>query len=156
MSVWRRTNKLVEEKKGTKWQRYPTIIPYTFCRRRFGPYEYASPAESSSAIVELKSSYVLRSGERPDGPKGTYDGTYVEDYQYADDSGDLDQCNGRIGVTPEYPNGTYYYVATLDWPYLGRYFRGRIAKSFISKSGIGGSRPRPPRDRPRPPMGAEN
>ena len=26
--------------------------------------------------------------------------------------GDLDECNGRFGSTPEYPQGTYYYVST--------------------------------------------
>ena len=26
--------------------------------------------------------------------------------------GDLDQCNGRFAATPEYPEGTYYYVST--------------------------------------------
>jgi len=33
-------------------------------------------------------------------------------------------------VIPEYPDGTYYYVATLEWPFLGRCFVGDIADSF--------------------------
>ena len=33
-------------------------------------------------------------------------GTFTSDYQYVANSGDLDECNGRTGVTPEYPAGT--------------------------------------------------
>lgn len=55
----------------------------------------------------------------------------VEDYQYQAGSGDLDECNGRSGVTPEFPDGTYYYVASLEWPFLGRCFVGQIADSFL-------------------------
>ena len=28
-------------------------------------------------------------------------------------TGDLDDCNGRWGVTPEYPNGVYAYYSTI-------------------------------------------
>jgi autotransporter-associated beta strand protein len=28
--------------------------------------------------------------------------------------GDLDECNGRVGVTPEFPNGTYAYFLPID------------------------------------------
>ena len=30
------------------------------------------------------------------------------------DNGDLDEHNGRFCVTPEYPNGTYAYFATIN------------------------------------------
>ena len=109
----------------------------------YGPYGYALPSDSTSGIVKLKSSYALKSGERPDGPGDIYDGIYIEDYEYVAGSGDLDECNGCTGVTPEYPNGTYNYVATLNWPYLGRCFAGTVAESFVSKRPTGG--PRPPR-----------
>jgi hypothetical protein len=51
-------------------------------------------------------------------------GYYVEDYEFISSSGALDEHNGRYCVTPEYPNGTYAYFATLDegfepaYPYL--------------------------------------
>lgn len=108
----------------------------------YGPYGYASPSDSTSAVVELTSSYQLKSGQRSNGPLGAYDGTYIEDYEYIHGSGDLDECNGRTGVTPEYPNGTYYYVATLGWPFFSRCFAGSIADSFVVVGG--GGRP-PPR-----------
>ena len=40
-------------------------------------------------------------------------GTYIEDYEYIEGSGDLDQYNGRFCVTPEFPNGVYAYFATI-------------------------------------------
>ncbi len=95
-------------------------------------YKYGF-AENSSSIVSYLSGYDLKSGSRPgDGesaPDGVYDGTYVEDYEYT--SSDLDECGGRFGPTPEYPNGTYYYVLTDNWPYIPRCFKGKyIDNSF--------------------------
>lgn len=51
-----------------------------------------------------------------DYPDGNFDGTYIQDYEYVDGLGDLDECNGRFGATPEFPNGTYYYVITDGFP----------------------------------------
>lgn len=65
-------------------------------------------------------------------------GHYLEDYAYLGDGGktqgkdfDLDECNGRWCVTPEFPNGTYAYFTTIDangrpaYPYImGRRFHG--------------------------------
>jgi hypothetical protein len=96
----------------------------------YGPYGHEDHTDPSSAVVELRSSYRVKIGERPDGPGGAYDGTYVEDFEYVAGMGDLDECNGRTGVTPEYPEGAYHYVATRAWPYFGRYFAARIAPSF--------------------------
>ena len=45
-------------------------------------------------------------------------------------SGDLDEANGRTGVTPEFPNGTYYYVVTDEFPGIPRYFVGTPSKDF--------------------------
>ena len=89
-------------------------------------YVYSDADDSSSAIVALSSGYTLKSGQRPgDGtsaPDGPYDGNYVEDYKYSNT--ELDECNGRYGVTPEYPYGTYYYVLTDNFPYIPRCFKG--------------------------------
>ena len=43
-------------------------------------------------------------------------GAFTQDYEYVEGLGDLDQCNGRFGVTPEFPNGIYYYVVSDDFP----------------------------------------
>jgi hypothetical protein len=32
------------------------------------------------------------------GPGGNYDGTFVQDWEYAAGTGDLDECNGRTGA----------------------------------------------------------
>ena len=39
-------------------------------------------------------------------------GFFVEDYNF-NNSGDLDQHNGRYGRTPEYPNGVYAYFVGI-------------------------------------------
>lgn len=73
-------------------------------------------------------------------------GHYLEDYAYLGDLGktqgqdfDLDECNGRWCVTPEYPNGTYAYFTTIDpngkpvYPYaMGRRYHGRPVGRLIS------------------------
>jgi hypothetical protein len=41
-------------------------------------------------------------------------GSYAEDYEFVEGSGDLDIHNGRFCTTPEYPEGTYAYFATID------------------------------------------
>ena len=39
-------------------------------------------------------------------------GAFIEDYTYDQNSGTLDQYNGRFCVTPEFPKGTYAYFIT--------------------------------------------
>ena len=91
-------------------------------------YVYSDPNNSGSGIVGLSSGYSLKSGTRTgDGesaPDGAYSGLYYEDYEYT--ATDLDSCNGRYGITPEYPNGTYYYVLTDNYPYIPRCFKGTV------------------------------
>jgi hypothetical protein len=53
-------------------------------------------------------------------------GTFQEDWQYTAGSGDLDECNGRIGVTPEFPDGIYHYYATDTYPYFQRCVKGEV------------------------------
>lgn len=82
---------------------------------------------------ENRSSYRLKSGTRPTGaagPGGSYDGTYTADYDYVKGLGDLDEANGRTGATPEYPQGTYYYVATAEFPFYPRMLKGTPDASF--------------------------
>ena len=90
--------------------------------------------DPNSPIKELKTSYQLRNGERSgDGktaPDGQYSGLYVRDYIYQENSGDLDQCNGRQGVTPEFPNGTYYYMLSNEFPFVGRCLVGTPSNDF--------------------------
>ena len=89
-------------------------------------YVYTDALDSTSGIAGLSSGYSLKSGMRPgDGesaPDGSYTGLYVEDYEYS--TTDLDSCNGRFGITPDFPDGTYYYVLTDNFPYIPRCFKG--------------------------------
>ena len=109
-------------------------------------YGYADPDDPGSGVTELSSSYRLKEGERPDGPGGPYDGTFNEDWEYVEGSGDLDECNGRSGVTPEFPDGTYYYVITETHPFIGRCFVATPDESFAlgGPDGAGGAGGGPP------------
>ncbi|WP_081979182.1 YHYH protein [Lacinutrix jangbogonensis] len=91
-------------------------------------YLYSDPNDVNSNVSSFNSSFQLKSGSRPgDGitaPNGIYDGNYVEDYDYNNAISELDECGGRFGVTPDYPEGTYYYVLTDNWPYIPRCMKG--------------------------------
>lgn len=103
-------------------------------------YGYVDPMDPGSGVAELSTSYRLRQGNRPSGgdqPGGTYDGTFLADYAYVDGSGDLDECNGRSGVTPEFPEGTYAYFLSADWPVVPRCYRGTPDESFMERRGPG-------------------
>jgi predicted permease len=104
----------------------------------YSPLSYADAKDPKSKLKVLKSSYRLKSGNRPsqpDAPGGTYDGAYTRDWEYVAGSGDLDECNGRFGVTPEFPDGTYYYVLTEQFPFVPRLFRGDADPSFRKQDG---------------------
>jgi hypothetical protein len=104
----------------------------------YGPYCYIQASDPRSGLRKLTSSYRLKSGSRAngsDGPGGIYDGSFAQDYEYIKGSGDLDQYNGRFGVTPEYTHGTFYYVLTYSWPFVPRKFRGIPDSSFRKEQG---------------------
>ncbi|WP_298420071.1 YHYH protein [uncultured Kordia sp.] len=108
-------------------------------------YKYGYASAESTQLVEMTSSYKLKTGNRPgDGitaPNGQYDGTYARDFEYIEGHGDLDEANGRFGKTPEFPNGTYYYIITDSFPSLPRFFVGTPHKSFKVGGGMrGGNR----------------
>ena len=97
-------------------------------------YGYSEANNSSSEIIDLSSSYQLLTGNRPgDGvsePCGEYNGRYSQDYEYVEGLGDLDECNGRTGVTPEFPSGTYYYVLSDGYPRIPRCLVGTPSDDF--------------------------
>lgn len=95
----------------------------------YGAYGFAN-ADGTGGIVRIKSGYQLRNittrttyangTSVTPGPavSTTYPlGHYKEDYEWIAHPGQadyLDAHNGRFCVTPEYPNGTYCYFATVD------------------------------------------
>ncbi|MEM9399097.1 MAG: YHYH protein [Verrucomicrobiota bacterium] len=112
----------------------------------YGSYAYSDPKDSRSALKKVVSSYRLKSGSRPSGPGGVYDGTFVQDYEYVPGAGDLDACNGRFGVTPDHPEGIYHYYITETYPFIPRFFRGTPDASFARRGP--GSRPGQNRQQP--------
>jgi hypothetical protein len=118
---------------------------------------YSDPLYAGSAVVKLKTSYRLKVGARPpqpEAPGGTYDGAFVQDYEYAEGLGDLDECNGRFCVTPEFPGGTYAYFMTKEWPIVPRAYRG-TSVNLRGPGGPGGPDGRPPGAPDGPPPGME-
>jgi len=98
---------------------------------------------------QAKSSYRLKSGTRPSGPTGKYDGTYDQDWEYVAGHGTLDECNGGE------LNGKYIYFITDTYPFIQRCVFGIADTSFQKRGpgpGPGGSHDER-RDRPPPPDG---
>lgn len=93
-------------------------------------YGYVDAADNTSGLKTVEHSWELRSGTRASGPGGAYDGTFREDWEYVAGSGDTDECGGRTGPTPEFPNGTYHYYVTDDYPYIPRCVFGTPDSSF--------------------------
>lgn len=147
----------------TKTLNKPRMVMVGYAADGFPVYSelaHETADDASSKLVKMKPSYRLKEGARPggdDAPSGKFDGTYIQDFEYVAGLGDLDECNGRTGVTPEYPEGTYYYVLTESYPMIPRAFRGTPDKSFERRRGAprngggpgGGDRQRP-RDGDRP------
>lgn len=69
-------------------------------------------------------SWQLKTGIRPGGPGGIYDGSYTPDFEYVPGSGDLDQCNGIV------IDGQYGYLITNSFPYIQRCVFGTPDATF--------------------------
>jgi hypothetical protein len=85
---------------------------------------FGSFIAEGGAVREARSSYRLKSGTRPGGPGGAYDGTFVDDWEYIAGSGDLDICNGMV------QDGIYGYVVTDSYPHVMGCFIGKPDGSF--------------------------
>ena len=95
----------------------------------YGAYGFKN-IDGTGGITRIKSGYQLRNittrtthangTDVSDGPviSTTYPlGYFREDYEFITHTNEadyLDDHNGRFCVTPEYPNGTYAYFATVD------------------------------------------
>jgi hypothetical protein len=97
---------------------------------------FGSYFEDESGTIRLAiSSYQLKTGARPsdvdepgeaDGPFADegYNGRFRDDYQYVENSGDLDECNGMT------VDGVYGYYVTNTFPYMMKCFSGTPDDSF--------------------------
>ncbi len=111
----------------------------------YGPWGHERADDLTSSLKRVTSSYQLKKGQRPqNGPPGQHDGTFVADYEFVPGSGDLDECNGRFGPTPEFPQGIYHYHIIDHFPYIPRFFKGTPDASFDRRGPPnGGPGPRP-------------
>ncbi len=104
-------------------------------------------------VVMVGSSYQLKA-TGDDGYNG------MDDWEYIPGLGDLDECNGRWGPTPEFPEGTYHYVSTprsgstqthtdingqtvdmIGFPYFLLCYHGEATGSGKGNDGGGGAPP---------------
>lgn len=88
---------------------------------------FGSYFDDQGTIRKATSSYRLIAGNRPSGdgqPGGTYDGAFRDDYEYVQDLGDLDECNGMT------IDGVYGYYITDTYPYVLACFKGIPDTSF--------------------------
>jgi hypothetical protein len=89
-------------------------------------FGHSDEHSAASSLRKMRGSYRIKitpDAGRP-APILVPMGTFVQDYEYAAGSGDLDECNGRQGVTPEFPKGTYHYYVTDTYPYVQRCVKG--------------------------------
>jgi hypothetical protein len=135
----------------------------------YGPYAYDN-VDGTGGIVRMESSYSERDitvrhtladgtvlspneygpdvGELvtpaiPPGadPVEAVIGAYIEDFEFVEGAGHLDENNGRICVTPEYPNGIYAYFGTVDeswngqFPYFIFSYYGVVATDNLQNGG---------------------
>jgi hypothetical protein len=102
----------------------------------FGRWGPSDANDADSQVVEMAPSYRIIGGgtqARPnDAPPGNYDGTFVQDWEYVEGLGDLDECNGRTGEVNVRGTTmtTYHYFITHAFPYIPRCFKSTPDPSF--------------------------
>ncbi|MAX69448.1 MAG: hypothetical protein CMP60_07190 [Flavobacteriales bacterium] len=120
----------------------------------YAQYGYSEACDASSEIISLQPSWKLKDepdAGRPEfltqlsgGPGGGQTnldipismGAFTQDFEYIQNYGDLDECNGRVGVTPEFPDGIYYYMVTNEFPFFSRCLKGDFSSN--NNGGTGG------------------
>jgi hypothetical protein len=95
----------------------------------YARYGYTNATDATSAIKVLRGSFQKKATPDTGRPANTTVfpmGTFMQDYEYVAGSGDLDECNGRFGVTPEFPSGIYHYYITDTYPFIQRCVKGPL------------------------------
>jgi hypothetical protein len=119
----------------------PTLVGYALDGFPvYARYGHATPMDGASAIVVMKGSYAVKATPDPGRPAvSTYPmGAFAEDYEYVAGSGDLDECNGRTDVTPEFPAGIYHYYITDTYPFIQRCVKGTAGTRGSDGGATGG------------------
>ncbi|MEO1390855.1 MAG: YHYH protein [Cyanobacteria bacterium J06634_6] len=111
---------------------------------------YSDADSGTSSLRLMEPSYSLKA--TPDADRPSVDvvpmGTFSQDYEYVEGGGDLDECNGRFAVTPEFPQGIYHYYVTEAYPFVQRCVKGTPDPSTRSGPGGGGPDGGPSEGRP--------
>lgn len=97
----------------------------------YARYGYTTATNAASGTKVIVSSYRMKTTPSSGRPSTTAVpmGTFTQDYEYVAGLGDLDECNGRFGVTPEFPSGIYHYYITDSYPYIQRCVKGTAAST---------------------------
>ena len=80
----------------------------------YGPFGYTT--KSGGIVTQLKSGYEINLKENRPPVTLFPEGFFVNDYDHVrvGDETVLDENNGRFCITPEFPEGTYAYFATIN------------------------------------------
>jgi hypothetical protein len=97
----------------------------------YARYGYKTASDATSGVKVMTSSYRMKTTPSSGRPSTSIAamGTFTQDYEYVAGLGDLDECNGRTGVTPEFPNGIYHYYITDSYPYIQRCVKGTASST---------------------------
>ena len=108
----------------------------------YARYGRSDPRSGSSPLRLMKASYQLKTRPADGRPPVNLIplGAFTQDYEYINGSGDLDECNGRFDVTPEFPGGIYHYYATDGYPYVQRCVKGTASIGAIRQPSRGGAK----------------
>ena len=95
----------------------------------YANYGYSAANNAASALKEMKGSFRVKTSPDANRPSTSLFamGHFQQDWEYAAGLGDLDDCNGRTGVTPEFPQGIYHYYITKTYPFIQRCVKGSPA-----------------------------
>ena len=83
----------------------------------YGPFAYIFATDSAQGTRQMTSSYRTKPIVA-EGRVYAYSqypaGTFIQDYEYVNNLGTLDEYNGRFCHTPDFPTGTYAYFLSFD------------------------------------------
>ena len=153
---------LLQQQRGDNGIDHSPILGFAFDGFPiYGPYGYQN-MDGTGGVVRMEPSWRFRNITNrrtlPDGTQLAMNqwgppvtamrplGAYLEDHEFVAGSGDLDEHNGRFGITPEYPLGTYAYFATVNaagapaYPFLV----GPTYYGVVDTGNIGGGPTGPP------------
>jgi len=99
----------------------------------YARYGYSDAGDANSNIKIITPSWRIKNSGDPGRPQTNANtgesipmGAFTQDFEYIEGLGDLDKCNGRFGVTPEFPGSIYYYMVTDAFPFFSRCFKGNF------------------------------